>query len=263
MNMATGGGSSGSKVAGIVVGLIVVIILAAGFVVYLPATSVGYVPVTLTNTSESTFQATSLVAIVNTEQTTFQTSSTTVVGISQATTATQPVWDESDISLQPNNYDYYGASLAVGTDVQISWSASIAVDVYIFNSAEFASYQASETTNPNIASDTAQTGSLDFHISGSDTYYLVVHDPNGFLGLGAANAGYTTTGSETYPTTTTTYITQTTTYLTSTPTVVTSTSTAFYTTSTPTTLLSTSTSTTTSTCSHYLWSWLGGAKSCP
>jgi len=223
-----------SRTAGIVVVVFVIIILAAGFVVYIPATSTHYTPVD----------------IVNTEEITFATSSTTAVPISQPATSTQPVFVTSDISLKPTYYDAHPATLTVGTDVQVSWQASESVNVYIFSSTEFNTYAASNgaTTSPNLATDSAASGGLAFHIAGTDTYYLVIENPNnGLFGIGSSNVGYTTTGSETFPTTTTTYITQTVTYSTSTQTVVTS----------------TSTSTTTSTCSHYLWSWLGGAKSCP
>lgn len=211
-----------------------IVIVAAGFLVMVPVNTVAEVPV----------------AVVRTIETTFLASSITQVPVSQSTTATASIWNENDISLKPNYYDYYAVPLSVGTDVEVSWEASGTLNVYVFTSAQYSTYSSSSggTTSPNVASASAASSSLTFHISGTDTYYLVLENPNnGFFGLGSSNVGYTTSGSETYPTTTTTYITQTVTYTTSTPTAVTS----------------TSTSTTTKTCSYDFWSWLSGSRSCP
>ena len=284
---------SGTRTASIVSAVVIIGILAAGFLIYIPVTTASSFPVAITNTTQNTFLTSSdvpvvsttqntfltssRIAVVTTTETTFVTSSTTQVPAS--TTATQAVFTESDLTLASNHYDDYDAPLTVGTDVQVSWSASESVIVYVFNSAEYGAFVSSGTNSPNIATDSAASGTLDFHISGTDTYYLVIENEyHCALGicLGGANIGYTTNGSETYPTTTyltstVTYTTSTptvvtststSTYTTSTPTVVTSTSTSTYTTSTPTVVTSTSTSTTTKSCSFYFWNWLFGAKIC-
>lgn len=231
MGTAPTGVSHTGRNAGLVSVVVVAVIVAAGFVVMVPVSSVAQVPV----------------AVVNTVETTFVTSSVTQVPVSQSGTATSALWDESDISLQPNYYDSYSATLTVGTDAQVSWQASGTVNVYVFTSAQYNAYRTSGTTSPDVASASSSSDSLTFHISGTDTYYLVIENPNGgFLGIGATNVGYTSSGSETYPTTSTTYITQTVTYTTSSPTVVTT----------------TSTSTTTKTCSYNFWAWLTGSHSC-
>lgn len=288
--------SSKSRIfAAVAAVVIVAAVLVGGFIVNVQSSTVTYPLVPATSTTENTFSTSSLfgvastteqtfatstvVDVVSTSEQTFATSSTTSVPVTQSTTATQDVFDESDISLKATYYDSYSVSFSVGTDVQVSWQASEKVNIYFFNSAEFSAYASSGTTSPNIASDSASSGTLDFVIAGNDTYYMVVENPNdGILGLGASNVGYTTTGTETYPTTSTTYITQTVTYDTSTPTAVTSTSTVIYTTSTPTVVTSTTTaiyttstpsvvtytttSTSTVTCSHGFWYWLFGANSC-
>ena len=257
------------RTAGIVVGLFVVIVLAAGFVVYIPSAIVGYVPVPMTSTLQNAFTTSSVVTIVNTVEDTFTTSSTTSVPISQSTTVTQPLFVESDTSLATNHYDFYYAPLAVGTDAQVSWNASETVNVYVFNSSEYGAFPSSGQTSPNVATDSAASGTLDFRIASNDTYYLIIQNEysswNCVSGVCARGASvrYSTSGSETYPVSTTTFKTSTVTFATSTLTVVTSTSTATYATSTETVVVSTSTSTTTRTCSHALWSWLGGAKGCP
>jgi hypothetical protein len=254
------------RTAAIVVGVLVIVILTAGFVIYIPATSVDYEPITVTGTVENTFATSSTVAIVNTVEHTFETSSVTEIPIPGQTTVTMPVFLTSNLVLKPSYYDAHPALLTVGTDVQISWQASENVNIYIFSSTDFDTYAASKgvTTNPNVAMDSGAGGTLAFYVSGTDTYYLVIENPNtGALGLGPLDLGYTTTGTETYPTMTTTYLTSTAFYPTSTLTVVTSTSTASYTTSTPTVVTLTTTSTTTSTCSHYFWKSLAGAKGCP
>jgi len=224
--------SRGVGAAGIVVGVIVIVVLAAGFLVYIPATSASYLPIAVVSTTESTFV----------------TSSITLVTVTQASTATKPTFDGNNTQLRPGIYDAYSASLTVGTDVQVSYSASESANVYVFNSAEFSAYKSGGTTSPNIATDTTSSGTLDFHISGTDTYWLVIYNPHsGPFGIGSSNVGYTASGSETYPTSDTTSLTQTVTYTTSTPIVTTS----------------TSTSTTTVSCSHNLFSWLSGSKTCP
>lgn len=258
-----------SRTVGIVVGLFVAIVLAAGFVVYMPSTAVGYAVVPVASTSQDTFAKSSLVAVVNTVEDTFTTSSTTSVPISQSTNATQPLFMGSDSALATNHYDFYYAPLTAGTDANVSWSASEGVNVYVFNSSEFSAFTSSGQTIPSVATGAAANGTLDFHVEGADTYYLVIQNEytswtcvSGVCARGAS-IRYTTDGSETYPKSATTFMTSTVTYTTSTLTVVTSTSTATYTTSTQTVMTWTSTSTTTSTCSHDLWSWLGGAKGCP
>ena len=256
-------------IAGIIAGVVIIVVLAAGFVVYMPSTSVGYVPVPVASTSQNTFATSSLVAVVNTVEVTFTTSSTTSVPVSQSSTAAaKPLFMESDNSLATNRYDFYSAALTAGTEANVSWSASEIVNVYIFNSSEHAAFISSGLTSPNIAAYSATNGTLDFRVAATDTYYLIIQNEySGWNCVSAvcergANIKYTTSGSETDLTSTTTLMTTTVTYTTSTFTVVTSTSTATYTTSTQTVVTSTSTSATTSTCSHYLWSWLFGAKSC-
>lgn len=210
--------------------IVLAIGVAAGFVIMVPVTS--KTPVT--------------VAVETPTEVTYETSSQILVTVSQASTATQSVWQGSDISLQPNHYDSYTASFSVGTNVQFQWSASIKVDVYVFNAAEFSAYQTSGTTSPNLYTNNAQSGSYAFYVAGADTYYLVIHDPNGLLGIGASAVGYTTSGTESYPTTTFAYITQTTTYLTSSQSILTS----------------TVTTTTTKSCSTPFWDSLG-SPTCP
>jgi len=216
------------RYVGIVAIVVVVAIIAAGFLVTVPVSSVATTPV----------------AIVQTVETTFQTSTIIVTPISQSGSASATIWSESDESLKPNTYDSWYVSLTVGTDVELSWQASDSVNIYVFTSAQYSAYSTSggSTTSPNVASASVASSSLTFTIAATDTYYLAIENPhNGLFGLGSTTVGYSSTGSETYPTTSTTYVTQTSTFLTSTPTVVTS----------------TSTSTTTVTCSTPLWESFG------
>lgn len=213
--------------------VVVIVIIIAGFVVNVPVTTVAAVPV----------------VVVTTSTTTYTTSSNTAVPVTQQTTATAPVFVIGQTTLQPNYYQDSSAQLSTGTDVGVSYSSDDTVDVYVFSSSQFTQYQTSGTTDPNVASQTGLTsGTLGFHVSFSDTYYLVLHNPhNGFLGIGGHNIGVSASGTETFPTTSTTYITQTVTYTTSSQFPVTQ----------------TLTTSTTKSCSYLFWSWLFGSKSCP
>jgi len=220
------------QAAGVASGVVVAVIIGAGFLVYVPVTSTAAVPYLFLSTSTVVYT----------------TTSTTLVPVVQQTTATAPVFGIPQTTLQANYYTSSSAQLSTGTDVGVSWSSDDTVDVYIFSSSQFRLYEQSGTTSPNIASQTAlSSGTIGFHVSFSDTYTLVLHNPHtGFFGLGAHNIGVAASGTETYPTTTTTYITQIVTYTTSS--------------TTPVTL--TLTSTTTKTCSFQFWNWLVGSKSC-
>ena len=163
--------------------------------------------------------------------------STTVVPVTQRTTATGSVLDPiGPTSLAPHSFGTsFGAQLSVGTDVMVTWSSFDdygdvrSVDVYVFDSSQLRQYFQNGTTSPNIASQTGQSsGTIGFHVSVADTYTLVLYNPHSAWPVIWVNAS----GTETYPTTTTTYTTQ------------------------------TFISTTTKNCSHQLWNWLFGARSC-
>lgn len=134
------------------------------------------------------------------------------------------------ITITPNQYVYQDIALTAGMDVQVSWSANDTLDAYVFNSAENAAYANSNatTTSPNIASSTnSQVGSLSFHVSANDTYFLAFFDPhNGSLGLASRAVGlFDATGTATFQVSTTTLVTQTTTTVILVPQQVTSTQT--------------------------------------
>jgi hypothetical protein len=119
------------------------------------------------------------------------------------------------IPITPNEYVYEDNALTAGMDVQVSWVANNTVDAYVFNTAENAAYADSNatTTSPNIASSpNSRDGSLSFHVSVNDTYYLAFFNPhNGSLGLASHNVAiFNATGIATFQVTTTTLITQTT-----------------------------------------------------
>lgn len=231
--------------------------------VSVPVATAYLVPYVVTSTSYSTTEIPYL--LVHTQTVTYTTSSTTSVPITQQQTTSSQVWSVSQTTLGCNKYVVQGASLSTGWDVQVSWSASDTVDVYVFDSTQYSAYASSGTTSPNIASQSGApaSGKLGFHVSFSDTYYLVFHNlHNGFLCIGAENlAIYSGTGTATYQIPVTTYVTQVVTYTTSSQTLVTQTLTS---TSVSTAYIpQTFTSTTTHTCSYDFWTWLIGSKACP
>ena len=81
------------------------------------------------------FVATVQSTVISTTDSTFVTSSAYYQTITQTSTSTQSVFSGTDVMLKPNYYDSYSAYLPAGTGVQVSWSASDTVNVYIFNSA--------------------------------------------------------------------------------------------------------------------------------
>jgi len=119
------------------------------------------------------------------------------------------------IIVTPNQYVYQDVALTAGMDVQVWWIANNTLDAYVFNSSENAAYAESNatTTSPNIASSPAsQSGSLSFHVSVNDVYFLAFFNPhNGSLGLSPHSVGLlNATGMATLQVTTTTLVTQTT-----------------------------------------------------
>ena len=225
--------SHAGRNAGLAGTILVIVIIMAGFLIYVPVTSAVAFPV----------------VIVNTSTVTYVTSSVAQVPVTNQVPVTQSVLGIVSTTLQPNYYVDSSAQLNTGTDASVTWSSDDSVDVYVFDSSQFSAYTQSGNTSPNIMSQTGQmSGTLGWHVTFSDIYYVVLHNPHtGFLGIGAHNIQVTNQGSETYLASQTTYITQ----------VIT------YTTSSLATLSSTVTSTTTKSCSYSFWSWVVGSKSCP
>jgi hypothetical protein len=186
------------------------------------------------------------IPVRQTQTVTYTTSSTALIPITNQGTGSSAVFRIDQTTLRPNQYTDAGAYLTPGSNVWISYSADDTVDVYVFSSTQFAQYDASRTTSPNMAVQTgASSGTMGFYVSFADTYYLVLHNPHtGSIGF---DITVSASGTDTYPTTTTTYIRQVVTYTTS-GIVVTTT---------------TLTGTNTQSCSHPFWSWLLGAKGCP
>lgn len=222
------------KMAAAGVGIVIVGIFVAGFVIYIPVTTAKAVPYLL----------------VNTQTITYTTSSTTTVPVSQEHTQTSTVWTIPQSTLGCNQYVYSSSFLTTGWDVQISWSASDTVDVYVFDSAQYSAYTSSGTTSQNILAmgSAPASGTTGFHVSLSDTYYFVLHNPhNGLACFGSQNLGiFSGSGTATYQVSSTVYVSQ----------VVT------YTTSSVTLQTQTLTSTSTASCSYQFWSWAAGSRSC-
>jgi hypothetical protein len=230
--------------------VVVVFIIASGFVPYVVALKVSRTPYTTTETTSIAYSAVqtktqpvaSTYTVVSTEQ-------------SITTETSQPFY----IGPQSLNCNYYSDSstyLNAGTDVSVSYAASANLYMYVFDSAEFSAYSgSSSTTSPNVAEiDNQASGSTSFVISQSDTYYLVLwYKPQFFGCINAQAIGITSTSSSaSYQTTVNYYVTQTSTAVSYTTTITTAT---FYSASSHTTVL---TSNSTKTCTV---GWLQAAIS--
>lgn len=219
--------------AAVIAVVIIVLAFAAagvgGFVIQVPITAESAVQI----------QSVSMSTVV------YTTSSQTVIQVTQNQPTSQSVFYtgafalDKDPANQANNM-VTSANIPGGADVSVSWSASDTVDVYVFDSTQYSVWQSNHgTTSPNMASQPgAQNGTVGFHTSFTDTYYLVVHNPHtcGLFCFGGNNVTlYGTNGTATYSVQTTVFVTQTMTYTTSrvTPVTVTSTSTTTKTCSTP------------------------------
>ncbi len=105
-----------------------------------------------------------------------------------------------DSTIQGDHYEYVTAPLTKGTNASVTWSASNTLNAYVFNSAGFAQYQASEMrTTTSVASELNSSGStIAFRVSITDTYYFVVFNPHfGLLGLNAQSVDLHSAGGMT------------------------------------------------------------------
>jgi hypothetical protein len=217
-----GGGPAPSSVrhTGVIAAVVVIVIAVA----LAAALEVPVSPVSCTT------QGTALV--VRTTSVASTVTFTTAVPIQQNGTQTKQVYDLASTTIPPNAVVKQAASLTTGMDVQVTWNAADTLIVYIFSSSQYAAYSNHGTGSPNIANaQISQSGSLSFHVSGNDTYYLVILNPhNGFFSYGSAthadpgtaayggNGGlssqpvqlFRAIGTATFQGTTTTMVTQTT-----------------------------------------------------
>jgi len=203
------------RTAGAISVVVVVAIIASGFVPYVVALKITQTPYTTVETTSVPYTGV---------QTYTQQS---------VTTESNQVYSLGSYTISCGNWYYDSANLQTGSDVEISFSAANPVYVYVFNSVQYASFSSSQSnTSPNEAEvDNQASGTTSFHVSQSDTYYLVIYVKPGLFGcLGYQPVGfYSASGTATT--------------ITSVPYTVTTTQTFYSTSSFTTTLTSTSTKT--------------------
>ena len=222
-------GKGGRPMAVIAAVIVVVVVLATGFIPVIAAqreTPVGYTTSSLIVNPYTAVETTQIAYPVTSITTSLQTSIQTV----QA----QP-YNINAYTLNCNTYTYLSSQLSQGWNLVVSYSAGDTITVYLFNSAQFTSFQKGNNPTP-VASQSGQTtGQLGYIVPLTDTYYLVFDNNlhNGLLCVGGEkvtiNSG---TGTVTYTTNVVTTQTQTETsiaYSTSTTTItLQSTSTSYY-----------------------------------
>ena len=252
--------------------IVVVLVILGGFALTIPMTASRAVPYESVSTGYRAIVSTSAepyLVLVPTASP-YETSSTYVATIANQETTTTQIWGISQVALTCNTDKVTSAYLAAGSSVQLSWSASDTIDVFVFNSTEYSHYVHSGSTTPDIAGENSapMSGTLSIGVSSSDTYYLVMHDSHGLVSgvcqTGGNMAIYSTSASATIAVPVPTYHTETTTYLTSSTSVETQTFTTTITSvSTSTTYVTfTLTSSSTTSCESPLWQWLLGSKNC-
>lgn len=228
-----------AQTAGLLTTVAVGVIIVSGFIPIITTLNVSAFAYPETKTTSVPYTA------VQTTQSPSVSTSTTLIAQQSVTTEVNNVYSISSTTLDCNNYVYEYSSMSQGTDVQVSFSASGNLYLYVFTSGQYAAFSVNGNTSPNVAEiDSQSSGSTSFHVSQNDLYYLVVLNKPGFLGcFGVAAVGlYSASGTSTYVTTVTYYVTQTNTKIYYVPVTTTVT---FYSQSTYTTTL---TSTTTLTC---------------
>jgi hypothetical protein len=219
--------------AGVGSAVVVIVILLAGFLVYVPVTTMKAVPY----------------LVVSTQTVTYVTSSTTQVPVTQPRQTSSQVYSLTAYTLNCSSSVYLSATLDQGWDLVVSYSAGDTITVYLFNSQEFSSWQSGGNPTPEKSQSGLSSGTFGYSVPLTDTYYLVLDNNlhNGFFCIGGEKVTINyVTGTATYTTQATIYINQVVTYTTSSQTLVTQ----------------TSTSTTTQSCSYQFWAWLTGSRSC-
>jgi predicted nucleic acid-binding Zn ribbon protein len=98
----------------------------------------------------------------------------------------------SDQTLSAGSHDPNPYTVAAGKTITISWSADGNVDVYIFTDTNYNYWLLGSYICE--ASTTGSSGTLSYTVVDTDTYYLVVKNPN-TLGFGAAITVYSATAS--------------------------------------------------------------------
>jgi hypothetical protein len=199
-------------------------------------------------TVSCTTQGTALVGQTTSVASTVAT--TTATQTEQTTTQTERVYDfnprfvyqptltslpnfylnNPSIIITSDQYVYQDFPLIAGMNVNVYWTANNTLDVYVFNSSENAAYATSNATmtSPNITSSpNSRAGSLSFHVSVNDSYYVAFYNPhNGTQGPGSYEVTLlNATGIATFPVTTASLVTETTSTVVLVPQLVTSTQT--------------------------------------
>lgn len=169
------------QTAGALSAVAVIAIIASGFIPAITTLNVNSFPYSTEVTTSASYTA--------------------VQTLQSVTTQVSQPYSISSTTLQCNYYTDESAYLNTGTDVQVSFSASGNLYLYVFNSAQFDSFNSSGTTTPNEAEIDAQSsGSTSFIASSTDSYYLVLDNRPGTFGcLGVGSVGlYSASGSATY-----------------------------------------------------------------
>ena len=254
--------------AGFATLVILLVITLAGFAISVPVSSKAQILSPYTSTSYTS--VTILVSSVHTDTITYTSSSAVTETTTQEVSTTSQVWNIAPTILNCSNtnsgveWTYQKEGLDDGMNVNVSWSASNTVDVYVFNSSQFTNWNSSGIATSHVAGEknAPSIGSLNFQVLVEDTYYFVLHNPH--LGALSFCEGSTdleinsATGIAAYLTQTTSEITRVHTYVSSGQTVTTQTITA--TTLSPTGVYGTITETTTKSCSQAFWSSLFSPK---
>jgi hypothetical protein len=187
-----------SQTAGIISALVVIAIVVFAFVPF-AAVARSSVVTYSTSTAYTSYYTTSSV------YTSYPVSSFTSLQTNTVpTTENQQVYSLSDYTLNCNTYTYESALLNQGWNVQVSYAAGDTITVYLFNSAEFSSFQSGGSPTSEASQTGQSSGSFGYNVPLTDTYYLV-WDNNLHTGLFCVGGEKVTvtssTGTASYQTT--------------------------------------------------------------
>ena len=168
-------------------------IIASGFIPLVSSSNgvtLSYPAVVKTSIAHSGFE---------TEETITNSTSTSVTTGHSVTTIRNSIYNLSSVFLDCGHWVDQVIGLINGSKVQVSFSASGNLDVFIFTKAQYGSYVASNgnTTSPNVVHMIQQAnGSMGFTVPSNGNYYLVVKNPgqSGCSGSGGSIGLYTAEG---------------------------------------------------------------------
>ncbi|MFA5368140.1 MAG: hypothetical protein WC333_09695, partial [Dehalococcoidia bacterium] len=89
----------------------------------------------------------------------------------------------SDHTLFGPSYNYDSYYIPAGKTISLSWSADGYVSIYILTETQYSYFSTWGWHSNPAAYDNGNSGTLSYHVSNTDTYYLVINNPSWVTGI--------------------------------------------------------------------------------